>query len=1485
MMDEEKKGFDRITQLPNKRSFLLRLSELLDHQDLIKDEVLMYSNICNFSYCNIRYGGRAGNEVLRSLGESIRNLHPDLAGRYDNDHFVMVVAKNQCQEVLHELISEFNEINKPKGLSIKIGLFELQDGIDAGRSCELAKLACDEIRDSNEDYHFYDERMSKHAKMVGYLISNIDKAIEEGWIQVYYQPVVRTINDSLCSMEALARWIDPKKGMISPGVFIPVLENNQLITKLDLYVLEQVCRSFHEATLKNRKVIPVSINLSRADFLSCDIFQKVEDCVQKYHMARDYINIEVTESMVMEDSELLKRELNRFHEAGYEIWMDDFGSGYSSLNVLAEYEFDEIKLDRVFLRNYDDEKKKRIIRSVISMAKQLGIKTLTEGVETKQQYEFLKSIGCEKVQGYYFSAPVPLADLSQKFTLDQIETRLAKQYYSQVGKVNFMTERPFGIEDYDGHDFNLLYKNQKYIDIWKKAGVRSLADRDALLNDEHSPHYRQYRSLINKLEVADHPIHVELDAYGNMLTLGIQVLAKEHGHILLSIEAVDIVVNNHKNAISESYIYRALSLIYDGIYLIHRNTGALETVRPDVNYHQMIEKYKENGNTIDSKMYAELFIAQKEQREYEAFANLKTLPSRIAKLDRSFITQMFLTKMANGSYIYKLHTLQLVPDTDYVLYSIQNVPLLYRQIVDKGSEFIPDSHELIFEREVWRSFLRSNTINLFWKDVDRRFVGVNPKFLETYGLKDQKDVLGKTDEEMNWNIDSVGFRDDELDVIEHGIPVINHMGKCIIHSVVHNIVVNKYPVYHDGEIIGLVGSFVDLDDLPDYVNVANPSAQDSHLMNLQGITNAVSDYMESWEYRQEKFAAISIHFHAYNRAVATYGHKVARKMLGEMEDMIGKICANRAVASRFYGEHFLILYKYEKREEVNAFTKELSDILAAVHTLANYPETLNPDIEAYLVEDYQDVDAMMLKATDGVNISIREQKDIDEHLRDHNIHTEEIVATIPGGVSLGEVIDGQYQLNYASEALCATFGYSLPEFKNIINKDHDFRIIEEDRDYVNQVIANAFPKNDEFSANFRVKRKDGSVIWMHQDCRQISTRNSHPIFISIFQNLSEGDSTFFWLSNFSQEGTIVRDRKSKELLYVNHKIKSMYEKIGLYDSLDAFCDILFTSTHDGHSSEITYGDRYLTVHTMDGTWYGRESEVCFIEDYTLQHQQQESMREILSYVPAGIAMYSVSSDYEIRCLYLSEQAKKYGHVYYQSNESLDGLVSTVYPEEREHIREQIIEAVKKQELCDLEFRLIGDDGKIYWDRLVLSPYVQSDGTYLLYGVYSDVTELHEQKEALKKQSRTDALTQLLNRQALEDDQEDMIGHPLTLFMMDVDHFKQYNDQFGHSVGDLVIKTCGQLIQKHFEDCYNYRYGGDEFLIISTKEDLPEMKKRMDAFLKDIEDSNLGEGMPQIKISYGRLYGYPTDEDELTGLFKEVDLEMYKVKSQRQKKEH
>ena len=206
-------------------------------------------------------------------------------------------------------------------------------------------------------------------------------------------------------------------------------------------------------------------------------------------------------------------------------------------------------------------------------------------------------------------------------------------------------------------------------------------------------------------------------------------------------------------------------------------------------------------------------------------------------------------------------------------------------------------------------------------------------------------------------------------------------------------------------------------------------------------------------------------------------------------------------------------------------------------------------------------------------------------------------------------------------------------------------------------------------------------------------------------------------------------------------------------------------------------------------------------------------------------------------------------------------------------------------MCDLEFRLIGDDGKIYWDRLVLSPYVQSDGTYLLYGVYSDVTELHEQKEALKKQSRTDALTQLLNRQALEDDQEDMIGHPLTLFMMDVDHFKQYNDQFGHSVGDLVIKTCGQLIQKHFEDCYNYRYGGDEFLIISTKEDLPEMKKRMDAFLKDIEDSNLGEGMPQIKISYGRLYGYPTDEDELTGLFKEVDLEMYKVKSQRQKKEH
>ena len=239
------------------------------------------------------------------------------------------------------------------------------------------------------------------AQIAEYVASKIDEAISQEWIKVYYQPVIRSITRELCSAESLARWIDPEIGFLPPNKFIGVLEEKKLIHKLDCYIIERVCKDIHDLMIQKRPVVPVSVNLSRLDFVMMDMVGVVEDLVKKYDIPRDMLHVEVTESMIASDEDLMASVIQGFRSAGYEIWMDDFGSGYSSLTLLKDYDFDLLKMDMRFLSNFN-EKSRNILRSTITMAKDLGIKTLAEGVETEEHFEFLKSIGCGKIQGYYF---------------------------------------------------------------------------------------------------------------------------------------------------------------------------------------------------------------------------------------------------------------------------------------------------------------------------------------------------------------------------------------------------------------------------------------------------------------------------------------------------------------------------------------------------------------------------------------------------------------------------------------------------------------------------------------------------------------------------------------------------------------------------------------------------------------------------------------------------------------------------------------------------------------------------------------------------------------------------------------------------------------------------------------------------------------------------------------------------------------------------
>ena len=199
-----------------------------------------------------------------------------------------------------------------------------------------------------------------------YVVENIAAALENNYIQVYYQPVIRTISRKLCSFEGLARWIDPEIGMIRPDQFIPVLERASKIHILDRHIIREVCKLLRNTMDVGGIPIPVSINLSRLDFSLCDIFSFVDEEVRYYKIPRDFLYIEITESIMAEQASTMIMAVNRFRDAGYQVWMDDFGSAYSSLNVLKDFSFDEIKLDMRFLSSFS-QRSRRILASVIQM--------------------------------------------------------------------------------------------------------------------------------------------------------------------------------------------------------------------------------------------------------------------------------------------------------------------------------------------------------------------------------------------------------------------------------------------------------------------------------------------------------------------------------------------------------------------------------------------------------------------------------------------------------------------------------------------------------------------------------------------------------------------------------------------------------------------------------------------------------------------------------------------------------------------------------------------------------------------------------------------------------------------------------------------------------------------------------------------------------------------------------------------------------------
>lgn len=414
---------DELTGLWNRRAFCEKVEQLVKaHETEIAsgEYALACFDVIRFKAINDVYGMEEGDKLLKYIAKSITKCvdREDVVCRANADHFLLFThtSGSELELLIEQILTEISLYGQTYEITCNVGIYVTEDAtLSVEAMIDRAVLAKSTIKGSYTiRYSYFTEQLRKEMITEQEIVGMISGALAEKQFVIYYQPQYNHSTGMVVGAEALVRWKHPEKGLISPGIFIPIFEKNGFITRLDLYVFEEVCVYIRKSMDEGRQIVPVSTNFSRYDIFQPRFVEKLEEIRRRYDVPVKYLRVEITESAIVGGSQHTNEIIHRLHNFGYIVEMDDFGSGYSSLNVLKDIELDIIKLDMLFLSGETETNRGgTIVSAVIRMAKWLGIPVIAEGVETMKQADFLKSIGCDYIQGYLYSRPLPEAEYTE----------------------------------------------------------------------------------------------------------------------------------------------------------------------------------------------------------------------------------------------------------------------------------------------------------------------------------------------------------------------------------------------------------------------------------------------------------------------------------------------------------------------------------------------------------------------------------------------------------------------------------------------------------------------------------------------------------------------------------------------------------------------------------------------------------------------------------------------------------------------------------------------------------------------------------------------------------------------------------------------------------------------------------------------------------------------------------------------------------------
>lgn len=549
---------DPLTGMFNKQSFFDHTKKLLE-ENTETEFIMLRWNIEKFKITNDLFGKEVGDQLLINVAKRIKEKFANIGtcGRLESDHFVACIPKSAIPFIQFDEknVLFFDGVMDQLTPVISVGIYDITDpNLPLDQMCDRTNLALQKVKGNYlKHYAIYDSTQRAYLLNEQEIYNDMERALKQKEFVFYLQPIINIKQKQITSAEALVRWQHPTKGLMSPSEFIPFFEKNGFIQKLDYHIWELVCKYLKFRENEGMRSIPISVNISRVNLQNPNLCQDIIKLANKYNLNPRLLKLEITESAYNDNPESLNAIIKELQAYGFAVHMDDFGSGYSSLNLLKDFTVDVLKIDLKFLDgNEVSNRAKNIISSVVQMAKKLNITTVAEGVETKAHVDFLVDIGCDNLQGYYFSKPLNLLDFQKiennNIIIDESARRIIinkeqirNNFYDTNINDTIINSLNHGVAGYyyNKNSFELIFHNKLYGEFFNIDYENERILHTNGLESLNKSDFVKIKEICDTLDSDNKSGHLKIDAFGKTILIFISLIQYDSKEKYIYITAQD----------------------------------------------------------------------------------------------------------------------------------------------------------------------------------------------------------------------------------------------------------------------------------------------------------------------------------------------------------------------------------------------------------------------------------------------------------------------------------------------------------------------------------------------------------------------------------------------------------------------------------------------------------------------------------------------------------------------------------------------------------------------------------------------------------------------------------------------------------------------------------------------------------------------------------------------------------------------------------